>query len=267
MAGALAQLTHLALRAHALRCAHCCAGKDIALVLAGNKVDMERSRQVPAEEAEAYAASIGAALFGTSAKLNRGVEQAFLAIAKSACVRAVARARVPRTPADAAVFARCRAGGAEQKRTAVERRARHSVIPATSGNRCVAGRKRRPAKTASSERLLLMWIVLVTINTCALNALFVVPSVIARAVTSSLVASPPRSAGCGEPAGCWTSPGPGAPGCAAPAAPRTELASAEAAPWPGARRGNRRQARGSRDWRRHAGRAANGRTSSSVFFM
>ena len=61
------------------------AGKDIALVLAGNKVDMERSRQVSQEESEAYAASIGAALFGTSAKLNRGVEQAFLAIARSAC--------------------------------------------------------------------------------------------------------------------------------------------------------------------------------------
>ena len=61
------------------------AGKDIALVLAGNKVDIERSRQVSLEESEAYAASIGAALFGTSAKLNRGVEQAFLAIARSAC--------------------------------------------------------------------------------------------------------------------------------------------------------------------------------------
>jgi hypothetical protein len=45
---------------------------------------MERSRQVPLEESETYAASIGASLFGTSAKLNRGVEQAFLAIARSA---------------------------------------------------------------------------------------------------------------------------------------------------------------------------------------
>ncbi len=59
-------------------------------MLAGNKVDMERSRQVSQEEAEAYATSIGAALFGTSAKLNRGVEQAFLAIARSACARAAA---------------------------------------------------------------------------------------------------------------------------------------------------------------------------------
>mmetsp|Transcript_19660 Transcript_19660/g.63887 ORF Transcript_19660/g.63887 Transcript_19660/m.63887 type:complete len:214 (-) Transcript_19660:41-682(-) len=59
------------------------AGKDIVLVLAGNKVDMERNRQVPAEEAEAYAASIDATLFHTSAKANKGVEQAFLHIART----------------------------------------------------------------------------------------------------------------------------------------------------------------------------------------
>jgi GTPase SAR1 family protein len=35
------------------------AGKDIVLVLAGNKVDMERNRQVTNEDAEAYAASAG----------------------------------------------------------------------------------------------------------------------------------------------------------------------------------------------------------------
>jgi len=60
------------------------AGKDIVLAVAGNKADLERSRQVPKEEAEAYAASIGATLFSTSAKLNKGVEPAFLAIATSA---------------------------------------------------------------------------------------------------------------------------------------------------------------------------------------
>ena len=70
------------------------SGKDIALVLAGNKVDVERSRQVSQEESEAYAASLGAALFGTSAKLNRGVEQAFLAIARSACAPAVSAALI-----------------------------------------------------------------------------------------------------------------------------------------------------------------------------
>ena len=60
------------------------AGKDIVLVLAGNKVDLERSRQVPLSEAEAYAASIGAVLCSTSAKMNKGVDQAFQAIADSA---------------------------------------------------------------------------------------------------------------------------------------------------------------------------------------
>lgn len=58
------------------------AGKDIVLVLAGNKVDMERNRQVPVDEAAQYADSVDAQLFGTSAKVNRGVEQAFLCIAK-----------------------------------------------------------------------------------------------------------------------------------------------------------------------------------------
>lgn len=64
------------------------AGKDIVLVLAGNKADLERSRQVTLAEAEAYAASIGATLFSTSAKTNKGVDQAFQAIAESAsCCR------------------------------------------------------------------------------------------------------------------------------------------------------------------------------------
>ena len=62
------------------------AGKDIVLVLAGNKADLERSRQVTLAEAEAYAASIGATLFSTSAKTNKGVDQAFQAIAESASV-------------------------------------------------------------------------------------------------------------------------------------------------------------------------------------
>jgi len=59
------------------------AGKDIVLVLAGNKVDMERNRQVNAEEAEKYAQSINSQVFGTSAKANKGVEQAFLSIART----------------------------------------------------------------------------------------------------------------------------------------------------------------------------------------
>eukprot|EP00740_Mantoniella_antarctica_P005774 CAMPEP_0181362542 /NCGR_PEP_ID=MMETSP1106-20121128/8088_1 /TAXON_ID=81844 /ORGANISM="Mantoniella antarctica, Strain SL-175" /LENGTH=179 /DNA_ID=CAMNT_0023476555 /DNA_START=239 /DNA_END=775 /DNA_ORIENTATION=+ len=69
------------------------AGKDIVLVLAGNKVDMERNRAVTNEEAEAYAASVDATLFGTSAKVNKGVEQAFLSIAKRLVARKAAAPR------------------------------------------------------------------------------------------------------------------------------------------------------------------------------
>ena len=53
------------------------------LALAANKSDLERSRQVRQEEAEVYATSIGAKLFSTSAKLNKGVDRAFLEIALS----------------------------------------------------------------------------------------------------------------------------------------------------------------------------------------
>jgi 50S ribosomal subunit-associated GTPase HflX len=63
------------------------AGKPLVLVLAGNKVDLERNRQVPEADAQAYATSIGATLIGTSAKSNKGVEQAFLHIARSAPLR------------------------------------------------------------------------------------------------------------------------------------------------------------------------------------
>lgn len=54
------------------------------LVVAGNKIDRERERQVPQEEAESYANSIGGVLLGTSAKQGKGVEQAFLNIARRA---------------------------------------------------------------------------------------------------------------------------------------------------------------------------------------
>merc|ERR1712137_18337 len=55
-------------------------GKEITLVIAGNKVDL--NRVVPLDEAEAYAASVGAKHFSTSAKLNQGVEELFLDMAK-----------------------------------------------------------------------------------------------------------------------------------------------------------------------------------------
>ena len=48
-------------------------GPSIALVIAGNKVDLERNRAVPIAEAERYAASVGATHYSTSAKLNKGI--------------------------------------------------------------------------------------------------------------------------------------------------------------------------------------------------
>lgn len=57
-------------------------GNDIALCIAGNKTDMEKERHVPVEEAEAYAASVGARHFHTSAKLNKGIEEMFLDMSK-----------------------------------------------------------------------------------------------------------------------------------------------------------------------------------------
>ncbi|KAG1683147.1 Ras-related protein Rab-21 [Nymphon striatum] len=53
-------------------------GNDICLCIAGNKTDLEKQRTVSAEEAETYAASVGAKHFHTSAKLNKGVEEMFL---------------------------------------------------------------------------------------------------------------------------------------------------------------------------------------------
>ena len=57
-------------------------GAKIALAIAANKCDLERQRAVPVEAADAYASSIGAAHFLTSAKVNRGVEKAFLDLSR-----------------------------------------------------------------------------------------------------------------------------------------------------------------------------------------
>eukprot|EP00727_Mastigamoeba_balamuthi_P004579 m51a1_g14119 putative ras-related protein rab-21-like (202) ;mRNA; r:176714-177758 len=57
-------------------------GDDIALVLVGNKADLERQRVVPAAEAEAYAASVGAQHLLVSAKLNKNVAELFLHVTK-----------------------------------------------------------------------------------------------------------------------------------------------------------------------------------------
>ncbi|KAG0605346.1 hypothetical protein M758_9G050800 [Ceratodon purpureus] len=58
------------------------ASKNIVLAIAGNKSDMDKLRQVNMQESEAYAETIGATHFVTSAKLNTGIEEAFLDIAR-----------------------------------------------------------------------------------------------------------------------------------------------------------------------------------------
>lgn len=57
-------------------------GNDIALCIAGNKIDLEKQRNVSVAEAEAYAATVGAKHFHTSAKLNKGIEEMFLDLSK-----------------------------------------------------------------------------------------------------------------------------------------------------------------------------------------
>ena len=57
-------------------------GQNVQLVIAGNKSDLERSRQVPLEDALAYAASVNATHHMTSAKLGRGVDEMFLDLSK-----------------------------------------------------------------------------------------------------------------------------------------------------------------------------------------
>lgn len=52
-------------------------GNDIVIVIAGNKIDMEKNRHVNNSEAESYASSVGATHFQTSAKTNRGLDEVF----------------------------------------------------------------------------------------------------------------------------------------------------------------------------------------------
>jgi GTPase SAR1 family protein len=59
-------------------------GKDIILVIAGNKMDLEKNRQVTLAEAEQYAKEVGARHFSTSAKLNKGINELFIDLTTSA---------------------------------------------------------------------------------------------------------------------------------------------------------------------------------------
>jgi len=57
-------------------------GDEICLCIAGNKIDLEKDRNVQTSEAEEYSRSVGAKHYHTSAKLNRGIEEMFLDLTK-----------------------------------------------------------------------------------------------------------------------------------------------------------------------------------------
>jgi len=58
-------------------------GKSVCIAIVGNKCDLERIRAVNKEDAERYAASVGAKHYLTSAKLNKGLDDLFLDITRS----------------------------------------------------------------------------------------------------------------------------------------------------------------------------------------
>ena len=47
------------------------------IVIAGNKIDLEKNRRVTEADAVAYAQSVGALHFHTSAKANKGLDDVF----------------------------------------------------------------------------------------------------------------------------------------------------------------------------------------------
>mmetsp|Transcript_55649 Transcript_55649/g.131406 ORF Transcript_55649/g.131406 Transcript_55649/m.131406 type:complete len:214 (+) Transcript_55649:63-704(+) len=57
-------------------------GNEIVLVIAGNKSDLDKQRQVSVQEAETYAASVNAQHFSTSAKTSKGIDECFLSLTK-----------------------------------------------------------------------------------------------------------------------------------------------------------------------------------------
>jgi len=57
-------------------------GDDVLLFLIGNKMDLDRNRAVNEQEALDYANSVGAKHFGTSAKLDKGINELFMELSK-----------------------------------------------------------------------------------------------------------------------------------------------------------------------------------------
>jgi len=57
-------------------------GSEICLVIAGNKIDLEKKRNVNAKMAEEYAASVGAQHIHTSAKTKEGIDKLFTTLSE-----------------------------------------------------------------------------------------------------------------------------------------------------------------------------------------
>ena len=57
-------------------------GSEIQLTIAGNKLDLERQRVVSKQQAQEYAESVGAQYHETSAKLGKGIDDAFSTMGK-----------------------------------------------------------------------------------------------------------------------------------------------------------------------------------------
>jgi Ras-related protein Rab-21 len=57
-------------------------GKEIVLVILGNKMDLEKNRQVNEQEAKEYADSVGAVHVPCSAKTGKNIDAAFLELTK-----------------------------------------------------------------------------------------------------------------------------------------------------------------------------------------
>lgn len=69
-------------------------GNDICLCIVGNKIDLDKDRNVSVEDAESYAESVGAKHYHTSAKLNKGIEELFLDLCKRMMETAQAEERL-----------------------------------------------------------------------------------------------------------------------------------------------------------------------------
>lgn len=63
-------------------------GNDLLIAVACNKCDLSSRREVSMEQAQDFAASLGAMLFETSAKTNQGVEELFLDLSAKLLQRA-----------------------------------------------------------------------------------------------------------------------------------------------------------------------------------